>query len=194
MTVQGEPGSFLQDKVKLTLSNGRVLEVPVVAMIVKGDVAAVGATPTAVLRVGDAAPDFTATDSNGNTWKLSDLRGRKNVLLTFFPRCFTGGCAGHLASVQAALPALEKTQTQVLAVSVDPAAEQTAFAAKLSLQFPLLPDPERDLSMLYGAAQIKPIWPRANLFSSTKPASCAGSIPTFMSKRTAPMRSLRFTS
>lgn len=146
-------GSVLQGKVKLTLSNGRVLEVPVVGMIVKTDTDLSG--QTAVLKVGALAPAFTATDSNGNHWKLSDLRGRKNVLLTFFPKCFTGGCAGHLASVQAALPALEASQTQVLAISVDSVQEQTDFAAKLGLQFPLLPDTERQLSMLYNAAQNK---------------------------------------
>ncbi len=146
-------GSLLQGKVKLTLSNGRVLEVPIAGMIVKTDTELSG--QTAVLKVGALAPDFTATDSNGNHWKLSDLRGRKNVLLTFFPKCFTGGCAGHLASVQAALLALEASQTQVLAVSVDSMQEQTDFAAKLGLQFPLLPDTGRQLSMLYGAAQNK---------------------------------------
>lgn len=150
----GKPGSFLQDNVKMTLSNGRVLEVPITGMIVKPSANATTNLADA-LRVGSPAPDFTTTDSNGNPHKLSDLHSQKNLLLTFFPKCFTGGCAGHLASLQQALPNFARADTEVWAVSVDPASEQVAFATKLGLQFPLLPDTERTLSMLFGAAQSK---------------------------------------
>lgn len=151
-SASGEVGSFLQESVKLTLSDGRVLEVPIAGMIVKPDATA-AANAMASLKVGSPAPDFTVTDNNGNPRKLSDLRGRKNLLLTFFPKCFTGGCAGHLASLQQQLPDFERASTEVWAVSVDAAPDQFAFAAKLGLQFPLLPDTSRTLSMLYGAAQ-----------------------------------------
>ena len=154
ITAQDEGGSFLQDTVKMTLSNGRVLEVPVVGLIVKSDATA-GPNQTAALRVGSPAPDFTVTDMNGNPRSLSDLRGQKNLLLTFFPKCFTGGCAGHLASLQQELSNFARANTEVWAVSVDSASDQIAFAAKLGLQFPLLPDTERQLSMLYSAAQNK---------------------------------------
>ncbi len=154
VAASGNAGSFLQDSVKLTLSNGRVLEVPIAGMVVEPN-ANTAKTSTAALRVGSPAPDFAMTDSNGNPRKLSDLRGQKNLLLTFFPKCFTGGCAGHLASLQQTLPEFTRTDTEVWAVSVDPASEQVAFSAKLGLQFPLLPDTERELSLLYGAAQNK---------------------------------------
>jgi peroxiredoxin len=153
VTAKGETGAILRDAVKLTLSNGRVLEVPVFGMIVKADPEKVGQAP--LVQVGKPAPDFTLTDANGNPHKLSDLKGKKNLLLTFFPKCFTGGCAGHLASLQRELPNFTQSDTEVWAVSVDPAEEQAAFAAKLGLQFPLLSDTDRKLSMLYGAAQDK---------------------------------------
>ncbi len=43
------------------------------------------------LKVGDTAPDFTLPDTNNHPVKLSDFRGKKNVVLAFFPAAFTGG-------------------------------------------------------------------------------------------------------
>ena len=43
------------------------------------------------LKVGDQAPDFTLPDTNNKPVKLSDFRGKKNVVLAFFPAAFTGG-------------------------------------------------------------------------------------------------------
>lgn len=151
----GEAGLVVQETLEIKLSNGRVLEVPVVGMIAKAGEATAVVAQAAILQVGAPAPDFTATDMNGNPWELSALRGKKHLLLTFFPKCFTGGCAGRLASLQRQLRELEAADVQVLAVSVDSAQEQRAFAAQLGLQFPLIPDVERTLCLLYAAAQDK---------------------------------------
>ena len=43
------------------------------------------------LEVGKPVPDFSMADMNGTVRRLSDLRGQRNLLLTFFPKCFTGG-------------------------------------------------------------------------------------------------------
>jgi cytochrome oxidase Cu insertion factor (SCO1/SenC/PrrC family) len=47
--------------------------------------------PTTHLKVGDQAPDFTLNDTAGKPVKLSDLRGKKNVVLAFYVLAFTGG-------------------------------------------------------------------------------------------------------
>ena len=49
------------------------------------------AAPQTQLKVGDPAPDFTLTDTEGQTVKLSDFRGKKNVVLAFYVLAFTGG-------------------------------------------------------------------------------------------------------
>jgi peroxiredoxin len=43
------------------------------------------------LKVGDKAPDFTLPATNNTTFKLSDYKGKKNVVLAFFPAAFTAG-------------------------------------------------------------------------------------------------------
>jgi cytochrome oxidase Cu insertion factor (SCO1/SenC/PrrC family) len=47
--------------------------------------------PQTQLKVGDAAPDFALTDTEGQTVRLSDYRGKKNVVLAFYVLAFTGG-------------------------------------------------------------------------------------------------------
>ena len=47
--------------------------------------------PKTHLKVGDAAPDFTLTDTTGKPVKLSDYKGKKSVVLAFYVLAFTGG-------------------------------------------------------------------------------------------------------
>lgn len=49
------------------------------------------APPPLTLKVGDMAPDFTLPSTAGGTVKLSDFRGKNNVVLAFFVLAFTGG-------------------------------------------------------------------------------------------------------
>jgi len=49
------------------------------------------ASQTGTLKIGDPAPDFSLPDHNGQTVKLSEFRGKQNVVLAFFVLAFTGG-------------------------------------------------------------------------------------------------------
>jgi len=49
------------------------------------------AVATTTLRVGDVAPDFTLLSNKSEPVKLSDYRGKKNVILAFYVLAFTGG-------------------------------------------------------------------------------------------------------
>lgn len=61
------------------------------AVILTGAAAVVAGRATAALAVGDNAPDFTLPGTDGNEATLSSFRGKKNVVLAFFPKAFTGG-------------------------------------------------------------------------------------------------------
>ena len=104
--------------------------------------------------VNQLAPEFKVLDMNGKVQQLNDYRGKSNLLLTFFPKCFTGGCANHLSSLRDQYAIFEANDTKILAISVDPAdgeKGQKAFAKQWELPFPLIPDTDRKLSLLYGA-------------------------------------------
>lgn len=47
--------------------------------------------PQTNLKIGDLAPDFSLTDTEGNAVKLSDFKGKKSVVLAFYVLAFTGG-------------------------------------------------------------------------------------------------------
>ena len=67
--------------------------ISVVLFVVLGSVA-LGqkpAPPKTNLNVGDPAPDFTLRATDGNTYKLSDFKGKKNVVLAIYVLAFTGG-------------------------------------------------------------------------------------------------------
>lgn len=111
--------------------------------------------PIPLIHVGMPAPEFKVLDCQGKPWRLDELRG-KNVLLTFFPKCFTGGCATQLSSLRDHQSDFDAAQTQILAVSVDPAEGdkgQLAFAKQWGFQFPLIPDTKRILGKQFGAIQ-----------------------------------------
>ena len=50
-----------------------------------------GLLGAADLKVGDAAPDFALTGSDGKTYKLSDFNDKQAVVIAWFPKAFTGG-------------------------------------------------------------------------------------------------------
>jgi hypothetical protein len=110
--------------------------------------------PTPKLEVGKAAPDFSMMDMNDTVRRLSDLRGKKNLLLTFFPKCFTGGCTNHLTSIQKEHLSYLASETETWAVSVDPAEGekgQIAFAKRWGFQFRSFP--MRDATCRFSMAR-----------------------------------------
>ncbi len=104
------------------------------------------------LEVGAQAPEFTLKDQNNQPVSLSDYRGRKNVLLIFFPLAFTGTCQGELCRVRDELPKFENDETAVVAISVGPPPTHKIWAAEQGYLFPLLSDfwPHGAVAQQYG--------------------------------------------
>ena len=109
------------------------------------------APPKTHLKVGEAAPDFELPSTAGGKVKLSDFRGKKNVVLAFFPAAFTGGCTKEIAGYQANIAKFEGAETQVFGISTDNTPSQNAFAKSLSVSsYPLLSDFMRKTTADYG--------------------------------------------
>lgn len=102
-----------------------------------------------MLSEGDAAPDFTTRDENGNQVKLSDFRGQK-VALYFYPKDDTPGCTKEACSFRDNYSAVEEAGVKVLGVSLDDEASHQAFISKYDLPFTLLSDTDRSVSEAYG--------------------------------------------
>lgn len=104
------------------------------------------------LAVGAEAPDFTLRDQFGQDVTLSSYRGRKAVLLVFYPYAFSGVCTGEMADIRTRLADLTTFDTEVLALSCDPMFALRAFSDADGLHFPLLSDfwPHGEVARAYG--------------------------------------------
>jgi peroxiredoxin (alkyl hydroperoxide reductase subunit C) len=104
------------------------------------------------LPVGATAPEFSLKDQNNQPVRLSQFRGRKAVLLVFYPFTFTGTCQGELAEIRDNLPAYQNDQVQVLAVSVDSVYAHKVWATQERFDFPLLADfwPHGEVAQAYN--------------------------------------------
>jgi len=106
-----------------------------------------------VLKVGDMAPDFTLQAHIERTVMLSQFRGRKNVVLAFFPLAWTPVCSEQIPSYQAEKDRFATLNTQVLGISIDSLFSHQAWAETLGgIEYPLLSDfwPHGAVAEKYG--------------------------------------------
>ncbi|MEV6238671.1 peroxiredoxin [Lentzea sp. NPDC051838] len=102
--------------------------------------------------VGSEAPDFTLKDYNKQPVTLSSFRGKKSVLLVFYPFAFSGICGGELCQLRDEIAVYEDEGVQVLGISVDTPFALKAWANQEGFGFPLLSDfwPHGAVASSYG--------------------------------------------
>ena len=107
----------------------------------------------AELKVGDPAPDFSLPASDGKTYKLSDFKGKKAVVLAWFPKAFTQGCTVECRSLAANGDKIRKFDAAYFMASVDPVGGEKgnkAFAESEKADFPMLSDESKSVVAAYG--------------------------------------------
>lgn len=104
------------------------------------------------LKAGDLAPDFTLPSTIGEKVTLSDYRGKKNVLLLFYPLDFSPTCSKETKQAGEILPDRAAQDVEVLGISVDSLWTHKAFAPHNGITYPLLADfhPKGEVSRKYG--------------------------------------------
>jgi len=104
------------------------------------------------LTIGQEAPNFTLTDQFGESVELASFRGKKNVVIVFYPFAFSGICTGELCSLRDDLGAYQNEGTELLAISCDPMYSLKAFGDAEGYKFNLLADfwPHGAVSKAYG--------------------------------------------
>ena len=107
-------------------------------------------SPAITLKVGDQAPDFTLKASDGKTYSLADYRGKKAVVIAWFPKAFTQGCTLECKSLAANGDRLRKFDVAYFMASVDGIDDNTRFAQSERADFPLLSDDDKSVAARYG--------------------------------------------
>jgi mycoredoxin-dependent peroxiredoxin len=104
------------------------------------------------IQVGAQAPDFTLKDQTGSAVTLSSFRGKRNVVLVFYPLSFTSVCTVQMPGYSEDKPRFEDHDAQVLGISVDSGPVHKAFADSVGVDYPLLADfyPHGAVATAYG--------------------------------------------
>ena len=130
--------------------------------------------PAAELKVGDPAPDFKLQATDGKTYQLSDFKGKKAVVVAWFPKAFTQGCTIECKSLAENGDKIKMYDVAYFMASVDNVDDNTKFAKATSVtlqgrgggpstvvdkkeaDFPLLADPTKETATKYGVLMPNP--------------------------------------
>ena len=121
-------------------------------------------TTSGELKVGDPAPNFTLQGSDGKAYKLSDFKGKKAVVVAWFPKALTAGCTIECKSLAEHGDMIRKYNVEYFMASVDPLDKNIEFAKATSVNlggqrgivekkeadFPILSDPTKETAKAYG--------------------------------------------
>jgi len=104
------------------------------------------------VEVGQQAPDFELKDQHGTPVRLSGFRGKKNVVLVFYPLAFSGVCSGELSAMRDEFPEASRDDVELLTVSVDSGYALRAWSDAEQFGFSLLSDfwPHGGVARSYG--------------------------------------------
>ncbi|HZP40947.1 MAG TPA: peroxiredoxin [Candidatus Binatia bacterium] len=101
-------------------------------------------------QVGDVAPDFALPDGTGRTVRLSDYRGKRPVVLYFYPKDDTPGCTKEACAFRDQYEDFTRAGAEVIGVSADSGESHARFASKYQLPFVLLTDRDGTVRKRYG--------------------------------------------
>lgn len=101
--------------------------------------------------VGQPAPVFSLYNQHGQLVTLESFKGRKNVVLYFYPKAMTPGCTTQACGIRDAAEDFNELETVVLGVSPDAQPKLLKFVEKYTLDFDLLSDEDHAVAEAYGA-------------------------------------------
>ncbi len=113
--------------------------------------------------IGRPAPDFTLPSTTGEPISLKQYKGKKTVVLYFYPKDETPGCTREACDFRDHHEELEAAKVVVLGVSNDDMETHLRFQAKQKLPFVLLSDPDAAVSKLYGVYKQKNLYGKKHL-------------------------------
>ena len=114
-------------------------------------------------KIGNLAPAFSLQNQRSETVSLKDFKGKKNVILYFYPKAMTPGCTVQACGIRDYQKDFAKRDTVVLAVSPDAPARLAKFEDKEKLNFDLLSDEDHAIAEKYGVWGLKKFMGRESM-------------------------------
>jgi peroxiredoxin Q/BCP len=102
------------------------------------------------VKVGDPAPDFEGPTSDGSRLGMKNFKGKKDVVLYFYPKDDTPGCTREACSFRDNLKPIRDMGAEIIGVSLDSIQSHDKFARKYELPFPLISDKDKHIANAYG--------------------------------------------
>ncbi len=121
------------------------------------------ATATLLPVIGKPAPDFTLPSTSGEPVSLKSFKGKKTVVLYFYPKDETPGCTKEACGFRDLTAEFEKHGAVILGVSNDPMESHLRFKEKQKLPFELLSDEDAAVSRAYGVYKQKNLYGKKSL-------------------------------
>ncbi len=111
------------------------------------------------IQEGDSAPDFLLKNQKGEEVSLKSFKGKKNVVLYFYPKDDTPGCTKEACTFRDQYEVFLKKGAEVIGVSSDSVDSHSKFALKYHLPFSLLADEGGKLRKAYGVQKTMGLLP-----------------------------------
>lgn len=106
--------------------------------------------PLLALEAGDPAPDFSLQASDGKIYSLADFKGKRAVVIAWYPRAFTKGCTIECKSLAEKGHMIREYDAAYFMASTDEVETNAKFAEEQKADFPLLSDPDGEVAKVYG--------------------------------------------
>ena len=104
----------------------------------------------AEISVGATAPDFTLKDQDQKEFKLSELKGKRNVVLAFYPLDWSPVCTKENKCLTDDFPKFSSADTEIFGISIDSVYSHKAWADSMGLKHRLLSDMGGNVAKQYG--------------------------------------------
>ena len=132
---------------------GRIYPTLLLIIIVLTCIGGKTMTTQTELKVGQDAPEFKLKAYPSGEYSLSQFRGKKNIILAFYPKDDTPGCTSENCAFRDDISKFEASSTQVFGISCDDVKSHEAFAKKFNFTHPLLADVGGEIAKKYGTFQ-----------------------------------------
>jgi thioredoxin-dependent peroxiredoxin len=107
-----------------------------------------------MIAVGERAPEFEGTLAGGKQLRLRDFRGRRHIILYFFPKDFTPGCTKEACSFRDRRAEIAALDAEIVGVSLDTPEKHASFAEKYQLPYPLISDRSAAVATAFGVSRL----------------------------------------